>query len=120
MTTSDERAKDGRDVVVRIEELQGKPVRRGKAFAFSWNEREITAYPGETVLGALLASGVTSVRRTPIRNEPRLMLCGIGMCFDCLVTIDDVPHRQACMTQAQPGMVVRSDDATTREVAGNL
>ena len=103
--------------MVRIEELRGEPVRRGEAFAFSWNDQEITAYPGETVLGALLASGVASVRRTPIRNQPRLMLCGIGACFDCLVKVDGVPHRRACTTPARPGMSVQSDDGTVEEMA---
>ncbi len=105
---------------MRIEELRGEPVTRGDPFAFYWNEQEVIAYPGETVLGALLASGVRTIRHTPTQHQPRLMLCGIGACFDCLVTIDDIPQRQACITQAKPGMIVRSDLTTTQEVTENL
>ncbi len=32
----------------------------------------------------------------------------MGACFDCLVEIDGMPNRQACMVQVRPDMVVRS------------
>jgi predicted molibdopterin-dependent oxidoreductase YjgC len=31
----------------------------------------------------------------------------MGVCFECLVEIDGVPNRQACMVVAEAGMVVR-------------
>jgi hypothetical protein len=30
----------------------------------------------------------------------------MGVCFDCLVTIDDQPDQQACMTSVRAGMRV--------------
>lgn len=32
----------------------------------------------------------------------------MGACFECLVEIDGVPNQQACMTQVQQGMTIRS------------
>ena len=31
----------------------------------------------------------------------------MGVCFECLVEIDDIANRQACMTRVRDGMVVR-------------
>jgi predicted molibdopterin-dependent oxidoreductase YjgC len=31
----------------------------------------------------------------------------MGVCFDCLIEIDGVPNRQACLTAAVDGMVIR-------------
>jgi len=37
----------------------------------------------------------------------------MGACFDCLVEIDGVPNRQACMTPARDGMRVKRQDHRT-------
>lgn len=31
----------------------------------------------------------------------------MGVCFECLVEIDGIPNRQACMIPVREGMVVR-------------
>jgi predicted molibdopterin-dependent oxidoreductase YjgC len=74
-------------------------------FALSVDGEEITAYPGDTIAAALYAAG-RRAWRTARNGEPRGLLCGIGVCFDCLVTVDGVPNIRACQALAQPGMVV--------------
>jgi predicted molibdopterin-dependent oxidoreductase YjgC len=32
------------------------------------------------------------------------MFCGIGVCFDCIVTIDGIANQRACITQLRDGM----------------
>jgi predicted molibdopterin-dependent oxidoreductase YjgC len=32
----------------------------------------------------------------------------MGVCFECLVTIDGVGNRQACMTAVEPGMRIET------------
>lgn len=95
---------------MRVEQVRGRPLSRGEPFSFEWEGRQITAYPGETVLGALVAAGVDTLRTTRFAGEPRGFLCGIGACFECLVTVDGRPNRRACVTPAAPGMVVASGD----------
>lgn len=90
---------------MRIEELRGQRVERGAAFTFTWEGEKVSAYPGETILGALLARGVRTLRETP-GGQPRGMLCGIGLCFDCLVTVNGTPSCRACVTPAAAGLVV--------------
>ncbi|WYX24902.1 (2Fe-2S)-binding protein [Achromobacter xylosoxidans] len=62
---------------------------------------------GTSVALALLTAGVPAFRRTPVSGAPRSPLCLMGVCFDCLVTIDGQPNVQACMAQARDGMRVQ-------------
>jgi D-hydroxyproline dehydrogenase subunit gamma len=68
----------------------------------------VTAAPGDSVAAALLAAGLVACRTTPVSGMPRGPYCMMGVCFDCLVTIDGVGSRQACLTRVQDGMVVET------------
>ncbi len=59
---------------------------------------------GATAAAAVLLSGLPAIRETPVTGSPRLPLCLMGVCFDCLAEIDGVPNRQACMVTVAPGM----------------
>jgi predicted molibdopterin-dependent oxidoreductase YjgC len=67
----------------------------------------VEAAAGDTVAAAVLASGLTSVRTTPVSSTLRAPYCLMGVCFDCLMEIDGIPNRQACMIRVQEGMQVR-------------
>lgn len=81
------------------------PAARGAPFTMEVDGQPVTAYEGETVAAALLAAGYRTFRHTA-HGQPRGLFCGIGVCFDCLVTIDGRPHLRACQTLARPGMRV--------------
>lgn len=83
----------------------GDPATR--PIAFSFDGTRITAVEGETVATALLAAGEVVLRTTPISGAPRGPYCMMGACYDCLVEIDGVPNRQACMVRVVDGMAVR-------------
>lgn len=72
-----------------------------------WNGEPVEARPGESVAACLLRSGVAYFRTTPVSGAPRLPYCMIGHCFDCLVEIDGVGNRQACLTTVGDGMRIR-------------
>ena len=92
-----------------------KGVEREPPFTFTMDGREIVAFPGETIAAALLAAGVRTLRITEKKEAPRGVFCGMGICFDCLVTVDDRPHLRACLTRAEAGArVVTQDEAGWR------
>ncbi len=62
------------------------------------------AKEGDTVAAALLAAGLLATRRTPVSGAPRGPYCMMGVCFECLVTIDDAGNRQACLIPVREGM----------------
>jgi D-hydroxyproline dehydrogenase subunit gamma len=80
--------------------------RGAKTLRLEFDGRSLEAVEGDSVAAALLAAGVTSLRDTPVSGAPRAPYCMMGVCFDCLVEIDGVPNRQACLTLVTDGMVV--------------
>lgn len=66
----------------------------------------IEARRGDSVAAAVLAAGVMPTRHAPVSGAPRTPYCMMGVCFECLMTIDGRTNRQACMTPVQDGMVV--------------
>jgi D-hydroxyproline dehydrogenase subunit gamma len=76
--------------------------------AITIDGKPVQARAGDTVAAALLAAGVDRCRTTPVTGAPRLPYCLMGVCFDCLVTIDGVGSRQACLVPVQEGMKVET------------
>lgn len=60
-----------------------------------------------TVAAGLLNAGIWSTR-TSVRGDPRGPLCGMGVCFECRVTIDGVAAQRACLVAARDGMRVET------------
>ncbi|MEU8828078.1 (2Fe-2S)-binding protein [Streptomyces sp. NPDC048636] len=83
-------------------------------FTFTFDERAVPAEPGQSVAAALIASGIRSWRTTRVEGRPRGVFCGIGVCFDCLVTINGSPNQRACVIEARPGDVVCTQEGAGR------
>ena len=68
----------------------------------------VQAYPGETVATVLLAVGRQTFRHTDHLHAPRGLFCGMGVCFECLVTVDGQANVRACMTPVRAGMTIET------------
>lgn len=75
---------------------------------FTLNGTPTTARAGDTVMAALLANGALVARQSPVSGEPRGAYCMMGVCFECLVTIDGVGSRQGCLVTIADGMRVET------------
>ncbi len=73
------------------------------------NGRRIEVPAGTVVAAALAQAGVTQFRRS-VLGEPRAPVCGMGICMECRVTINDQPQVRSCLTVCTDGMEVRTDD----------
>ena len=82
---------------------------RGQVTSFFIDDRPVTAYAGETIAAVLLAEDQRIFRRTSQRDEPRSLFCGIGACYDCLVTVDGQATIRACVTAVEEGMRVETE-----------
>lgn len=69
---------------------------------------------GETVAAAILAAGAEHSRTSPVTGAPRLPYCMMGACYDCLVEINGIPNRQACMVRVENGMKIRRQEGKRR------
>jgi predicted molibdopterin-dependent oxidoreductase YjgC len=84
------------------------PDARSETIAVAIDGEPFEARAGDTVAAALLASGRAAMRSTPVSGAPRGPFCMMGVCYDCLVTIDDAPNQQACLVLVAPGMRIRT------------
>jgi predicted molibdopterin-dependent oxidoreductase YjgC len=79
------------------------------------NGEAIIVSDGQSVGALLLEVGQRITRTTRFASRPRGMFCGIGTCFDCLVTINGVTSQRACLTNVEEGMSIQ-----TQQGAGTL
>lgn len=69
------------------------------------NGHEILVPSGCMVAAAIARAGVNSYRRS-VRGAARAPLCGMGICFECRVTINGQAHCLSCQTPCEDGMEV--------------
>jgi predicted molibdopterin-dependent oxidoreductase YjgC len=80
----------------------------GAPVAITVDGKVVSARTGDTVAAALLLAGIDHCRTTPVTGAPRAPYCLMGVCFDCLVTVDGVGSRQGCLVPVREGMRVET------------
>jgi D-hydroxyproline dehydrogenase subunit gamma len=80
----------------------------GTPVAITVDGKPISARAGDTVSAALIAAGIDHCRTTPVSGAPRAPYCLMGVCFECLVTVDGVGSRQGCLVPVREGMAVET------------
>ena len=95
--------------------FQRLPDASGERVSFTIDGRPAEALSGDSVAAALFANGVETCRKTPVSGAPRAPYCMMGVCFECLVTIDGVGNQQGCQVHVRPGMRVETQNGK-REV----
>lgn len=93
-----------------MNDLRIASLKRLKKVRILVNGEAVVAYKGESVYAALLAAGYRRLRRSK-SGEPRGGLCGMGVCFECLVTVDGVPNQRACAIEVADQMEIQLNDA---------
>lgn len=81
-----------------------QPETRGHTVTIVIEGKPCTARDTDTVAAAMLAAGWDYCRTTPVSGAKRAPYCMMGVCFDCLVSIDGVGNRQACLLRVREGM----------------
>lgn len=70
--------------------------------------RTVRVSPGTSVAVAVLMARAAGFRRSAT-GSLRGPLCGMGICYECRLTIDGLPQRTSCQTVCRTGMEVRTD-----------
>jgi 2Fe-2S iron-sulfur cluster binding domain len=81
-----------------------QPADAPSVVTFSFDGQQLEAATGQSVGAALAAQGITAWRSTRKGGRPRGLFCGIGVCFDCLLTVDGAPNQRACLVEVREGM----------------
>ena len=88
--------------------FQRLPELGGTTVEVTIDGRKSTARAGDTVAAALIAAGLDDCRTTAVSGARRAPYCMMGVCFDCLVTVDGVGNRQGCLVRVRPGMAIET------------
>ncbi len=72
------------------------------------NGQALSAREGQTIAAALSQHGIAALRQAP-SGALRGVFCGMGTCYECLVTVDGVVDQRACITPVHQGMRIELD-----------
>ncbi len=78
-----------------------------KEISVKVNNKQIVVPDGATVAIAVYKSGEKSFRKS-VNGQARSALCGMGICYECRVEIDDQPHQRACQCLCRDGMEIKT------------
>lgn len=73
------------------------------------NGEPVSVSPLTVVATALASEGIIRFRRS-VTDKPRTALCGMGVCFECRVTINGQPNTRSCQILCEEGMEIVTDD----------
>jgi D-hydroxyproline dehydrogenase subunit gamma len=86
----------------RLHDIEARTV------SVSIDGQRVQARAGDSVAAALIAAGYDHCRTTPVSGQPRAPFCMMGVCFDCLVTVDGIGNRQGCLVPVREGMAIET------------
>jgi predicted molibdopterin-dependent oxidoreductase YjgC len=81
------------------------PGERRQPVRFSFDGAPVSAFAGESLAAALLASGIRAFGRSPVDGSSRGLFCAMGACQECVVEVDG-SLMEACRTPVRDGMMV--------------
>ncbi|MEU6930940.1 (2Fe-2S)-binding protein [Streptomyces sp. NPDC046385] len=84
----------------------------------TFDGRELPVQSGQSIAAVLWSAGILAWRTTRENAAPRGVFCGIGQCFDCLVTVNGRPNQRACLVPANPGDTITTQEGTGRAELG--
>ncbi len=90
------------------------PSRRGKSIEVTIDGQKALAYEGELVSTVLLVEGISTFARKHTTGRPSAVYCGMGVCYECLVTINGVGNIRACQTYVADQMVIETANQAER------
>ncbi len=71
------------------------------------NGKLVRVAAGASIAAAMMMAGEPC--RLSVTGEARAPLCGMGICMECRVTVNGVPHQRSCLLTCTPGMEVVSE-----------
>jgi sarcosine oxidase subunit alpha len=76
---------------------------------FRINGQPARAPAGISVAAAIMTQGTLFFRES-VSGKPRAPLCGMGICFECRVTLNGRPQQKSCQIQVEAGMEIQTDE----------
>ncbi len=81
---------------------------RGKKIEVVVNGRKVAAFAGELVSTVLQADGQSIFAHKTTTGRASGLYCGMGVCYECLVTINGEKNIRACQTYVTDQMNIQT------------
>jgi len=78
----------------------------GRTITLSIDGETVRGLDGQSIAGVLLAADRLTWRTTAVGRRGRGVFCGIGVCYDCLITVNGLRDVRACQRRALDGDVL--------------
>ena len=78
-----------------------------REISLSVDGQTVSVPEGTTVAVAVFQAGKKAFHAS-VTGEPRGPLCGMGICYECRLTVNGSPHVRSCMTLCSPDMKVET------------
>jgi len=98
----------GEASIMRIEEHPILTFKKGKKVIFTYNDKELEGYEGESIAAALHAAGVKVLTHSIEKHRPRGFFCAIGNCSQCIMEVNGEPNVRTCVEPLREGTVVKT------------
>jgi sarcosine oxidase subunit alpha len=82
----------------------------GTPLEFTFEGRKVSGFEGESIASALMRAGISSFRFTRIGREARGYYCGMGICWECAVYIENDGIVRSCSYPVRQGLSVSLAD----------
>ena len=79
----------------------------GKEIKIKFDGHEIKGIEGQSIAALLFSKGIRKLRKAK-NDEERGLFCGMGVCYECVVLVNGVSTKRACLEPAVDGIEVRS------------
>ena len=73
----------------------------------NFNGVPFIGYEGQSIAALLFSNGIRALRYCK-SGEERGVFCGMGVCYECAVSINGIPGKRACIEPAKDGINVKS------------
>ena len=100
---------------MRLPPQPDERIDRTQEVVFTFREKPVRAFRGDTFGSALFADGQRVFSRSFKYHRPRGLLCCSGSCPNCMMTIDGTPNVRVCAEPVREGAHV-----TPQNVLGSL
>lgn len=73
------------------------------------NGLDVPAVSGRTVAATLHAQGILAWRTNAVDGSPRGPFCGMGICRECIVTVEGMDEQRACLLMVKDGLRIGTE-----------
>ncbi len=91
--------------MIRLLPDNTRKIHRAETVAFTFDGQQFQGVNGESLLAALMRSGVLHLRHAPGGRAARGAFCCMGLCQECVVKVRG-SNVESCRLQVRDGLIV--------------